>query len=135
VLVEIYVGLMVVAFALMVVSFLMYSLSTSQNLQGFLRMNVFLPWIVTVMFFALSLSGGAVEYEHCETVVDQINITNNDTLHDYSNSYKCDVVQVEQTGVIWLFGGIGVIMMLFSIISIINTMTKMGGEIDDALQQ
>jgi len=127
-LIEIYLALLGVASLFAVIASLQYTISST---QGRVKVNVFLSWFSAIMFLVLSLSSGNVQYQHCDTPVDYVNtsqqnISNNsyvisgDQGMKYAAPFTCTTYSVEQVGLIWLFGGVGVIMLLFAIINTIE---------------
>lgn len=134
-LIQIYVLVAVFAVLFSLASFLVYPFGDVLDLKGYLQIKVVLPWLATLLFFILSISSAAIHFEHCETVVDSINISNTSTgeLHNYTSSYDCKLSSVEQVPSISLWRGAAIIMFLFSVANTIQTLVVMGGDMDDVI--
>lgn len=131
-LIDIYLALMGIASLFAVASFVQYSVS---SLSGQVRNNVFLAWFAAVMFLSLSLASANIQYQHCAAPVASTNLTQstNGNVTDYSyfngqangaerfdTPFQCTTFDVEQTGMIYLNGGIGLLMLVFAIINTIE---------------
>lgn len=94
--------------------------------------NVLFPFFASFMFLGLAIGSGNVEYDHCEAPIDYINKTDaNEDKYYYSGGqatgelryqapFECTTFQVEQTPMIYFNGALGVFMLIYSIILLLD---------------
>lgn len=121
-LIEIYILLAVIGTVFTLASFL--QAGYARRMQE-LKVNVFLPAFATVIYLVLALSSVHVEYHDCSIQTDKIVVNNTQSsatakLHNYTNSYKCTVDYVEQPAVTYLWMGLGIVMLLFFIVTLLD---------------
>ena len=70
---------------------------------SFFKDDLIFKWIATILFFSLAITGFSIQYPYCE--------------YDSSaTAWSCHVESHNDTGVIYLFFGLGILSLAYSII-------------------
>jgi len=120
-LVTVYVVIAVLGFAGMIVTF-------SRHEEGDIQENIFLPFVVATLFLVLGLTSASIEKISCESTVNKTVAYNysDNTTTEYISDWSCFQTAKENRGLIWLFWGIGLFMLVYAVFVTLSRVLREG---------